>query len=102
MARALVRRPRLLVLDEPTEGLDAGSEEAFLETIDELAREDGATLLVVTHRLQVALRHATHVALVHDGVVESGPRAQMLTNRNVARVFGPALAAQLEREAAGL
>ena len=71
VARALVRRPRLLVLDEPTEGLDVASEEAFLATIDELHREEQLTLLFVTHKLRIAARYATHVALF-----ARGPRAR--------------------------
>ena len=54
VARALVRRPRLIVLDEPTEGLDVASEESFLATIDELHRAEQLTLLFVTHKLRIA------------------------------------------------
>ena len=93
VARALLRRPALLVLDEPTEGLDIGAEEAFLRTLDDLSRESGTTLLVVTHRLPIALRHASHVALVHAGSVESGALADVLSEANIARVFGSSLGA---------
>jgi len=79
LARALVRRPSLLVLDEPTEALDEGSEQEFLATLDELHRADPKlTMLVVTHELELAAREATHLALFHDGTVLAGPRARVL------------------------
>lgn len=77
LARALVRRPELLVLDEPTEGLDAPTHEALLRTVDALQRE-GLTLLVVTHRLEIARERADHVALFVDGGVIAGPRDEVL------------------------
>jgi len=78
LARALVRRPSLLVLDEPTEALDAASEASFLDTLDELRRSESLTLLVVTHELALAAAHATHLALFHEGTVLAGPREEVL------------------------
>ncbi len=88
LARALVRRPALLVLDEPTAGLDVGTEDAFLTTLSDLNRRDGVTLLFVTHDLEIAARHASHVALFHAGRVATGPKSQMLQPDEVRRVFG--------------
>jgi ABC-type Mn2+/Zn2+ transport system ATPase subunit len=90
LARALVRRPRLMILDEPTEGLDVSSERAFLDALLELNRSEGLTLLVVTHKLALAERHATHVALFHEGRVVAGPRAQVLGGDALGRLFGSA------------
>jgi len=92
VARALVRRPRLLVLDEPTEGLDVASEESFLETIDELHRTERLTLLFVTHKLRIAARYATHVALFAQGGVRAGPRDAILLPGDLERAFGVPLA----------
>jgi ABC-type Mn2+/Zn2+ transport system ATPase subunit len=91
VARALVRRPRLLILDEPTEGLDVVSEEAFLEALAALHREHGVTVLFVTHRLATAARHATHVALAGEGALVVGTRARVLAHPAAARTFGRAL-----------
>jgi ABC-type Mn2+/Zn2+ transport system ATPase subunit len=90
VARALVRRPRLVVLDEPTEWLDVASEDVLLRTLVELHRT-GLTLLFVTHKLGLAARHATHVALFDAGRVRAGPRAAVLDPREVDRVFGVAV-----------
>ena len=87
-----MRRPALLILDEPTEGLDPGSEDAFLRTLADLNREQGVTLLFVTHELEIAARYATHVALFQQGVVVSGPREEILRPEEIARVFGTAAA----------
>ena len=79
LARALVRRPSLLVLDEPTEALDASAAEELLTTLEDLHRADPAlTLLVVTHQLELATARATHLALFHEGHVLAGPRALVL------------------------
>jgi ABC-type Mn2+/Zn2+ transport system ATPase subunit len=88
VARALVRRPRLLVLDEPTEGLDVASEEGFLATIDALHREEALTLLFVTHKLRIAERYATHVALFAAGRVRVGPRDEVLVPADLEATFG--------------
>jgi ABC-type Mn2+/Zn2+ transport system ATPase subunit len=90
LARALVRRPRLMILDEPTEGLDVSSERAFLDALLELNRSEGLTLLVVTHKLSLAERHASHVALFHAGRVVAGPRANVLGKAALGRLFGAA------------
>jgi ABC-type Mn2+/Zn2+ transport system ATPase subunit len=92
VARALVRRPRLLLLDEPTEGLDVASEDAFLERLAVLHAEHGVTIVFVTHRLGIAARFATHVALAFDGMLTTGPRDVVLASAPAAAAFGAALA----------
>jgi len=91
LARALIRRPRLLVLDEPTEELDAASAASFLETLDALVREERTTLIFVTHALDLAARFATHVALFDAGRVAAGSRAEVLAGGALERAFGAGL-----------
>ena len=78
LARALVRRPELLLLDEPTEGLDVATQQALLATLARLHRREGITLVVVTHRHEIAREHADHVARFDDGRVAAGPRETVL------------------------
>ena len=69
IARAFLKNAPLLILDEPTEGLDAVSERAVLDTIARLMR--GRTTLLITHRPQ-ALRHADAVLVLEKGKNRSG------------------------------
>lgn len=91
VARGLVRRPSWLVLDEPTEGLDVGTEESLLGTLASLHAEESVTLFFVTHKLAIAARYATHVALFHDGGVATGPRDAVLASETARSIFGAEL-----------
>ncbi|MEW6297599.1 MAG: ABC transporter ATP-binding protein [Thermodesulfobacteriota bacterium] len=88
VARALIRRPTLLVLDEPTSGLDVATEDSLLRTLTAANQTAHRTVLFATHSLPIALRHATHAALVLDGRVIAGPRQAVLTERNLAQLYG--------------
>ncbi|HYC01287.1 MAG TPA: ABC transporter ATP-binding protein [Candidatus Limnocylindrales bacterium] len=90
VARALVRRPLLLLADEPTSALDLLAEAALLDTLAELHRKERLTVVLVTHDLTLARRYATHAALVFDGTVVSGTSAQMLSAATLQRAFGEA------------
>ncbi len=98
VARALVRRPVLLVLDEPTASLDPASQEALLLMLARLHRESGLTLLFVCHDVAVAARYATHVGLFHDGMVEAGPRELLLDAAALTRTYGVPLEVSLDDE----
>lgn len=88
VARALIRRPTLLVLDEPTSGLDVATEEALLRTLTTVNQTTHHTVVFVTHSLSIAMRYATHAALLLDGRVVAGPRQAVLTERNLAQLYG--------------
>jgi ABC-type Mn2+/Zn2+ transport system ATPase subunit len=91
VARALVRRPSVLILDEPTNGLDLAAEDAVLRFLAELNRKEQLTLLFVTHNLAIAARYATHIALFHAGEVVSGPRREVLNRQTLERIYGVAV-----------
>lgn len=91
VARALVRRPSVLILDEPTNGLDLAAEDAVLRFLAELNRKERQTLLFVTHNLAIAARYATHIALFHAGGVVSGPRQEVLNRQTLERIYGVAV-----------
>jgi heme ABC exporter ATP-binding subunit CcmA len=68
IARALVHRPRVLLLDEPYTGLDALGAAALTETLERLRTESkGATMVLVTHNITEGLALATHAAVMHGG-----------------------------------
>jgi molybdate transport system ATP-binding protein len=73
LARALVHRPEILVLDEPCNGMDAPAREQFLALVDELARA-GTTILYVTHHHEETFPALTHRATLAGGrIVHQGP-----------------------------
>lgn len=88
IARALVHRPRALLLDEPCAGLDPASRRRFLESLRQLARQ-GTTLLLVTHHVEEILPEIDHVLLLREGkVLWEGSKADVLTNDTLTAAFG--------------
>ena len=93
IARALMARPRLLILDEPCAGLDPVARENFLQFIAQLARRRGApSLVLVTHHVEEIMPAFTHALLLRRGEVHvSGKRARVLTSANLSAAFGAPL-----------
>ncbi len=70
IARALANRPRLLLADEPTGNLDSRTGGEILDLLQRLVREEGLTMLLVTHDMGVA-RHAERIVHLRDGEIQS-------------------------------
>lgn len=89
LARALMARPRLLLLDEPTAGLDLPGRELFLARLDDLATAEPALAVVqVSHHLEELASSVTHALLLRDGrAVASGPAGQVLTDGPLSLCF---------------
>jgi iron complex transport system ATP-binding protein len=90
IARALMARPRLLILDEPCAGLDPVAREHFLEFIDRLGRTRRAPpLILVTHHVEEITPVFTHALLLKSGrVLASGPVRSVITSRFLSEAFG--------------
>lgn len=92
LARAIAQRAGVLVLDEPTTGLDVGHAQALLDLVDELRAESGTTVVSTLHDLTLAGQYAERLLLLDEGeVVASGTPAEVLrepvlTGRYAARV----------------
>ena len=98
LGRALLSRPRLLLLDEPTEGLDAERARRALAHVRRAADALRTPLLVVTHKLDEALALAREVVLLEAGrVVAAGPAGEVLTRRGLPRGPHPARNANVVR-----
>ena len=93
IARALMAKPRLLILDEPCAGLDPVARENFLQFIETLAhRKNSPALVLVTHHVEEIMPAFTHALLLRAGRVHAaGPRASMLTSKNLSALFGAPL-----------
>jgi len=104
LAGVLAMQPRLLLLDEPTAGLDPQAELALCETLNAL-RAEGRTLLVATHAVDLVPYFATRVVLLGDGqLIADGPcrelllSAELLARARVRRPWAAELWARALRE----
>jgi lipooligosaccharide transport system ATP-binding protein len=92
IARALVHRPRLVLMDEPTVGLDPQVRQELWALIDAL-RAEGTTILMSTHYIEEAQRLADTVLIMsHGSAVASGPPSQLVAEhagREAVEVYGP-------------
>ncbi|WP_395945320.1 ABC transporter ATP-binding protein [Brevundimonas sp.] len=88
IARALVHRPRALLLDEPCGGLDPATRRLFLEALREVARS-GVTLVLVTHHIEEILPEIDHLVMLQGGrVLNEGAKADLLTGPVLTDLFG--------------
>ena len=87
IARALMAKPALLILDEPCAGLDPVAREYFLQFLQRLK---GATLVLVTHHVEEIMPVFTHVLLLKAGrVMAGGSKREVMMTAQLRRAFGP-------------
>ena len=87
LARALASEPDLLVLDEPTNGMDLASEHAIVELLTTLNREAGLTIMLVTHLLPIVLNAASAILLIEDGRVLYGDADDVLQEDKLSELY---------------
>ena len=87
IARALVHRPRQLLLDEPSNALDLAAQRELRQTLRRLASE-GTGLVMVTHHLGDILPEIERIILLREGrIVADGPREALLTEETLSELF---------------
>lgn len=90
IARALVASPELLILDEPTAGMDVAGREHVLATVEQiLARPEAPTVIFITHHVEELPPRTQQVLLIRDGrILERGRPQDVITPESLTRVFG--------------
>ncbi|MEE3331898.1 MAG: ABC transporter ATP-binding protein [Myxococcota bacterium] len=89
LARALVQKPSLLLLDEPTAFLDLHHRTMVLRLVRELADDQGCAVLVVSHDVTLAARACDRLLLLHYGAIDrDGPPVDVVDTESLQRVFG--------------
>ncbi len=94
VAFALLGRPTVLLLDEPTAGVDRPGEERLNELLHRLQRDQGLTILLISHELSVVHAHATHVLCLGGGRAWFGPPS-ILTPELLRDAYGSQVAVHL-------
>ncbi len=89
IGRALMAKPRVLILDEPCAGLDPAAREHFLQFLQRLgAQKNSPTLVLVTHHVEEIMPVFSHVLFLKSGrVLTSGKRAATLNSKNLSAAF---------------
>ena len=88
IARALAQSAPILLMDEPTAHLDLQYQVSLLSLIRDLARQDGLTILIALHDLNLVGRYTTQAALLVKGLIQaSGPTAQVLDARLLSQAY---------------
>ena len=86
IGRALIHKPKVFMLDEPTVGLDIKAQDSFIKLIRKLSSK--ASIILVTHHVEEIFPEITHVALIHDKTIyKQGKKDEILTSKNLSQIF---------------
>jgi zinc transport system ATP-binding protein len=88
IASALLRKPSVLLLDEPTAAVDAGFEDTVYALLHRIQVERGTALLLISHDLSVVYRYAQRVLCLNKSVVCQGPPVDALNQQALATLYG--------------
>ena len=87
LARALIRKPSILVLDEPISGIDHNTREKILSILISLSKE-GLTIIMTTHDLSGIARRLPWVVCMNKKIIAEGTPSEVLTDANLLKTYG--------------
>ncbi|OAG28636.1 metal ABC transporter ATP-binding protein [Thermodesulfatator autotrophicus] len=87
IARALVSRPEILILDEPTTGIDAATQERFYDLLAEF-NQKGLTIVIVTHDIGIVNKHVKQVACLNRRLVYHGTHEEFCSSPRLQQIIG--------------
>ncbi len=88
LARAFVRNPKLVILDEPATGIDVMGEADMYRLLEGYQKSSGATLLMITHDWEAAYHHSTHVIVLNRRLIGFGEPQRALSEKCLRQAFG--------------
>lgn len=89
IARALASQPEVLVLDEPTTGVDGATQEKFYDMLELVNKQKGVTMVLVTHDIGVVTKHVNKVACLNQKLVFHGSHDDFCDSEQAITLFGP-------------
>lgn len=87
IARALAAKPQVMILDEPTNDMDIGSEHAIMELLKQLHDQDNITVVMVSHLLNVVANYVEKLALIDGGLRMVGRTEDVLSSENLSSIY---------------
>ncbi|AGN26544.1 iron ABC transporter ATP-binding protein [Candidatus Methanomassiliicoccus intestinalis] len=89
LARGLVQKPNVLLLDEPTANLDVKHQLSISRLLKKLSHEDDLLVIMISHDLNIAAKYSDAVILMHDGrIYDVGSPEKVITAENIEKVYG--------------
>ncbi len=88
LARGLAQKPKILLLDEPTSNLDIKHQMDVTRILKELSEEEGMTVIMISHDLNIAARYSDYVVMMYDkSIYRIGTPGEVITEENIREVY---------------